>query len=116
MQFIFIFACTLIKLNFLTSNKLFLTWILKFSLEQVKSDNIDKAENKISEMDAKNEDLKDGVEELLDFQEHKLEHEAERDSWEARLNAQRQKHTTQIEQIENEKVQEIEKLRKEMLL
>ena len=53
---------------------------------------------------------------LRHFNENISEHHAERISWMEKRDLQRAKHQATIEEIENEKVMEIEHLRKQMLL
>lgn len=53
---------------------------------------------------------------MLDFQRNRYAIIGERDQWLEKRDKQREKHQQIIEEIEAEKVMEIEKLRKEMLL
>ena len=86
------------------------------SLEQLLDRITNEANDEIAELDANIDQQKKNIADLNHFQDHLLEHYEERDAWKTKRDEQRHKHALQIEEIENEKVQEIEKLRKEMLL
>lgn len=53
---------------------------------------------------------------MREYEAHAQEHRATRDSWQQKLDNQRVEHQRKLEQIEQDKVIQIDNLRKEMLL
>lgn len=60
--------------------------------------------------------LKDHKRELIEFRDHEADHQATLDFWKQQVAEQQQTHKNLIEGIERDRIKQIDKLRKDMLM
>ena len=87
-----------------------------FLVAKIKEDITTEKENKLAGLEEVIRELEAEVNDYVHFKENKQTFVQERNDWKARRDKQRLKHEQRLEEIEHDKIVQIDKLRKDMLL